>query len=193
MSTGLAATRRGGGIAGSRSHLGPDCLMERFFGRRGAIWAKGRRVVCNKLVGRPMEILLIEDSFVQARLAIESLKAGQVKHRMTLVMDGEEALDFLRQRGVFARAPRPDLILLDLRLPKFDGLEVLAEIRSDEALKNIPVVVMTSSPDAEDKRQCEMLDVECYITKPVDMHKFLAIVKQLKKYWQADVILPVLN
>jgi CheY-like chemotaxis protein len=140
-----------------------------------------------------MEILLIEDSLLQARLAIESLKAGQVKHRMTLIMDGEESLEFLHRRGMFAKAPRPDLILLDLRLPKIDGLEVLSDIRSDDGLKSIPVVVMTASEDHEDKQRCELLDVECYITKPVDLEKFLTVVKQLKRHWQTDVILPVLT
>jgi two-component system, chemotaxis family, response regulator Rcp1 len=151
---------------------------------------KQRHIMCNKLVGRPMEILLVEDNLLQARLAIESLKTGQMAHRMTLIMDGEEALEFLRQRGMFAKAPRPDLILLDLRLPKIDGLKVLAEIRSDDGLKSIPVVVMTASKDDEDEQRCEMLDVEHYITKPVDLEKFLAVVKQLKRHWQADVILP---
>src|ERR1700675_1630710 len=138
--------------------------------------------MANKLVGRPMEILLIEDDLLEARLTIESLKVGQVKHRMTLIMDGEEAIEFLHQRGVFAKAPRPDLILLDLRLPKMDGLEMLTEIRSDFSLMNIPVVGMTSSDDDEDKQRCAMLDVECYITKPVDLEKFLVVVKKLKRH-----------
>lgn len=141
-------------------------------------------------VGRPMEILLVEDSLVHARFTIGALKNGQVKHRMTLIFDGAEALQFLHRRGMFAKAPRPDLILLDLRLPKVDGLELLAEIKSDAQLKDIPVVIMTASEDEEDKLRCESLDVEYYITKPVNLEKFLAIVKQLKKYWHADVILP---
>lgn len=140
-----------------------------------------------------MEILLIEDSLLQARLAIESLKSGQVKHRMTLVMDGEEALAFLHRRGVFAKAPCPDLILLDLRLPKIDGLEVLSDIKSDDALKTIPVVIMTASQEEADRRECEQLEIDCYITKPIDLQKFLAIVKQFERSWQADVILPTLS
>lgn len=140
-----------------------------------------------------MEILLVEDSLLQARMAIKALETGHVKHRMTLVMDGEEALEFLHRRGVFAKAPRPDLILLDLRLPKIDGLEVLSEIKFDYDLKSIPLVVMTSSEDDEDKQRCEMLNVECYIKKPVELEKFLAVVKQLKSHWQADVILPALT
>jgi chemotaxis family two-component system response regulator Rcp1 len=142
-------------------------------------------------IGRPMEILLVEDSLVHARITMGALKNGQVKHRMTLVRDGEEALEFLCRRGRFARAPRPDLILLDLRLPKIDGLDVLRELKNDFELKDIPVVIMTASEDEEDRLKCEMLNVESYIIKPVDMEKFLGIVQKLKKYWHADVILPV--
>ena len=141
-------------------------------------------------VGRPMEILLVEDDFLQSRLTIEALKRGNIKHRMTLVCDGQEALDFLWRRGVFARAPRPDMILLDLRLPKVDGLEVLEELKGDLDLKQIPVVVMTSSRDEEDRLRCQMLQVEAYIVKPVDLGKFLSLVRQLKRFWHADVILP---
>jgi CheY-like chemotaxis protein len=141
-------------------------------------------------VGRPMEILLVEDSMFDARLAIEGLRAGGVKHRLTLVCDGEEAMQFLRREGKFARAPRPDLILLDLNMPKKDGREVLAEIRQDPELQSLPVVVLTASPLHEEILRDEMLQVESYITKPVNMEKFVAVVKQLKRFWLADVILP---
>lgn len=141
-------------------------------------------------VGRPMEILFVEDDLLQARLTMEALGRGSVQHRMTLVCDGEEALDFLHQRGVFARAPTPDLILLDLRLPKVDGLHVLEDLRQNLDLKRIPVVIMTSSDDEQDRLRCETLDVEAYITKPVDLDKFLSLVRQLKQYWHEDVILP---
>lgn len=141
-------------------------------------------------VGRPMEILLVEDSMFDARLTIEGLRIGGVKHRLTLVCDGEEAMQFLRREGKFARAPRPDLILLDLNLPKKDGREVLTEIRQDPELQNLPVVILTASPFHEEALRDEMLQVESYITKPVDMEKFVAVVKQLKKFWLADVILP---
>ena len=141
-------------------------------------------------VGRPMEILLIEDSLVDARLTINALNKGLIKHRLTLVRDGEEALEFLNRDGKFARAPRPDLILLDLNLPKKDGLEVLAALKAHYELKEIPVVILTASEADEDKVRCELLHVDSYITKPVNLNKFLDVVKKLKKYWLHDVILP---
>ena len=141
-------------------------------------------------VGRPMEILLVEDSLIQARVTIEALKGGQVKHRLTLIRDGAEAMEFLFRCGRFARAPRPDLILLDLRLPKTDGLEVLSTIKADADLKEIPVIVMTVSKDEVDRLRCESLKVEGYITKPIDLEKFLAIVKQLQQFWHESIILP---
>lgn len=144
-------------------------------------------------VGRPMEILLVEDSLVDARFAIAALQKSQVKHRLTLVRDGEEAMEFVNQHGKFARAPRPDLILLDLLLPKKDGIEVLTELKQDYSLKNIPVVVMTGSDVHEDMVKCELLHVDCFMPKPVNLDKFLSIVKQLKDCWLHDVILPAME
>jgi CheY-like chemotaxis protein len=144
------------------------------------------------IVGRPMEILLVEDDLLQSRLTIEALRRGSVQHRMTLVRDGQEAIDFLSREGVFAQAPRPDLILLDLRLPKVDGLDVLERVKSNPDLRQIPVVIMTSSQDEQDRLLCQMLDVEAYITKPVELEKFLSLVRQLKRFWHEDVILPAL-
>lgn len=144
-------------------------------------------------VGRPMEILLVEDSLMDARVTMEALKTSQMKHRLTLIRDGEEALEFLNQQGKFARAPRPDVILLDLHLPKRDGLEVLSEVRGDFDLKSIPVVVLTSSDAEEDRERCRVLDVDSYITKPVNLSKFLDVVRQLKRFWLKDVILPALD
>ena len=138
-----------------------------------------------------MEILLVEDSLTDAQLAIEALKRGQVKHRLTLVRDGQEAMTFLRQEGPFTKAPRPDLILLDLQLPKMDGREVLMHVKSDEQLKQIPVVILTASQAHEDILKSEDLFVDSYMTKPVDLEKFLEVVKQLKKFWLEDVILPL--
>jgi chemotaxis family two-component system response regulator Rcp1 len=137
-----------------------------------------------------MEILLVEDGLVDARLTIGALQHGGFRHRLTLVRDGEEALEFIFQRGRFAQAPRPDLILLDLMLPRRTGLEVLNEVKSHEGLKDIPVVVMTASEAEEDKLQCESLRVDGYIIKPVNLEKFLDLVRMLKKYWLDDVILP---
>jgi CheY-like chemotaxis protein len=137
-----------------------------------------------------MEILLVEDSLSDARLTIEALREGQIKHRLTLVRDGQEALEFLHRHGPFAQAPQPDLILLDLELPRKDGRQVLEEIRSEDGLKQIPVVVLTVSKDREDELRRERLEVEGYLTKPVDNVRFLALMRQLNSYWRADVILP---
>ena len=137
-----------------------------------------------------MEILLVEDSLVDARLTIAALQRGQIQHRMTLIRDGEEAMEFLRCEGKFARAPRPDLILLDLLMPKKTGLELLAEVREDEQLKRIPIVVLTSSEAEEDRLRCEMHNVDSYIIKPVNTDKFLQVIKDLRRYWLKDVILP---
>lgn len=142
-------------------------------------------------VGRPMEILLVEDNWDDARLAYEFLKEGQIQHRMTWLWDGEEALEFLHRRGKFVRVPHPDLILLDLGLPRIDGREVLAEVKGDPVLSEIPVVVMTASKDHEDMLRSEQLQVDGYIAKPVDLEKFLGLVKELKRFWHADLLLPV--
>ena len=140
-----------------------------------------------------MEILLVEDSLSDARLTIETLKDGPVQHRLTLVRDGQEALDFLYQESAFAHAPRPDLILLDLHLPKKDGREVLDAIKHDEALRRIPVVVLTVSKENEEQLRSEHLQVESYLTKPVDVAQFLDVVKQLNRFWRTDVLLPPLT
>lgn len=144
-------------------------------------------------VGRKMEILLVEDSLFDANLTINALRRGGLQHRLTLVCDGEEALSFLHQDGVFARAPRPDLVLLDLMLPKKDGLEVLAEMKDDFDLKDIPVVILTVSEDEDAKTRCEMLHVEHYISKPVNFDKFIDVVRELRHHWRYDVILPKMD
>lgn len=141
-------------------------------------------------VGRPMEILLVEDSLTSARLTMGGLKSGQVQHRLTWVTNGEDALEFLRQQGKFGRAPRPDLILLDLGLPKKDGREVLREVKADPGLAGIPVVVLTASTDQEDRLASERLQVESYLTKPVNVENFLDLVAKLSRFWHADLILP---
>lgn len=141
-------------------------------------------------VGRPMEILYVEDSLMAARLTIGALRKGNIQHRMTWLTDGEEALEFLHRRGKYARAPRPDLILLDLTLPKKDGREVLEEIKSDDGLAHIPVVVVTGSTDEADRAHSERLQVEGYLNKPVNIDEFLQLVKQLERFWHADMIMP---
>jgi CheY-like chemotaxis protein len=141
-------------------------------------------------VGRPMEILLVEDSLVSARLTMGGLKSGQIQHRLTWLTNGEEAIEFLRQRGKFSRAPRPDLILLDLGLPRKDGRDVLREIKAEPVLAGIPVVVLTASTDQEDRLISDQLQVEAYLTKPVNLEKFLNLVAKLSRFWHADMILP---
>ncbi|MGD0898752.1 MAG: response regulator [Thermoguttaceae bacterium] len=144
----------------------------------------------DKVIGRPMEILLVEDDLEDAGLTIETLKDGGVPCRVNLVRDGEEAMAFLRHEAHFARTPRPDLILLDLHLPKKDGRSVLAAVRADRALRRIPVVVLTSSRDQWEILKRDDLFVESYLTKPLDCEQFSAVVKSLRKYMLSDVIMP---
>ncbi len=140
-------------------------------------------------VARPMEILMGEDSLMFARITMGALRAGNVVHRFTWLTDGEEALEFLHRRHKYVRAPRPDVILLDLGLPKIDGRNVL-QIKSDDGLRNIPVVIMTASTSYEDRIESARLDVEAFLTKPVDLDKFLGLVTELKSFWHKDMILP---
>jgi CheY-like chemotaxis protein len=141
-------------------------------------------------VGRPMEILLVEDDLEDAGLTIEALRQGEVPCRISLVRDGDEALEFLFRQDKFRRAPQPDLILLDLNLPKKSGREILAEIKADQRLARVPVVVLTSSRTHQQILQSENLHVESYLTKPVDRAQFDGVVKSLRKYMLSDVILP---
>jgi chemotaxis family two-component system response regulator Rcp1 len=141
-------------------------------------------------VGRPMEILLIEDDLEDAGMTIEALRAGDVPCRISLVRDGEEAMEFLLRREKYRRAPQPDLILLDLNLPKKSGREVLAEVKADQRLADLPVVVLTSSPAHQSILQAENLHVESYLVKPVDREHFNSTVRSLRKYMLSDVILP---
>jgi CheY-like chemotaxis protein len=143
-----------------------------------------------RTVGRPMEILVVEDDLLQARLTMEAIRRSDFLQRTSLVPDGQQALDFIFHRGVFSRAPHSDLVLLDLRLPTIDGLEVLSEIRAVEECKSVPVVIMTSSQDESDRLACEHHDVEAYLTKPIDLPKFLALLTELRRFWHRDMILP---
>jgi DNA-binding response OmpR family regulator len=144
-------------------------------------------------IGRPMEILLVEDNRMDAHFAMRALEKANFKHRCTLIVNGVECMDYLQRRGIFARAPKPDLILLDLGLPKKDGREVLSEIRADENLQEIPVVVMTGSSDEADIAHTQMLAVESYLVKPVNLNNFLEVIRELKRFWFQGVILPAVE
>ncbi len=140
--------------------------------------------------GRPIEILLVEDNPGDVRLTQEALKEGKVTNNLHVAMDGEQALQFLRREGQYADAPRPDMILLDLNLPKKDGREVLQEIKEDPNLHKIPVVVLTTSKAEEDICRSYALNCNCYIQKPVDLDQFLDAVKSLQEFWMTVVTLP---
>lgn len=137
-------------------------------------------------IGRPMEILLVEDSLMAARLTMGALERSGVDHRLTWMSDGTEARSFLLREGKYARAPRPDLILLDLHLPGVDGRTLLKELRQDPYLKTVAVVIMTGT--AGEQGVAEFKDVQGYLEKPVDLNKFLALVETLKGFWKAGMI-----
>lgn len=141
-------------------------------------------------IGRPVEILLVEDNPGDVRLTQEALKEGKIRNHLTLARDGVEALAILRRTGEYADIVRPDIILLDLNLPRKDGREVLAEIKSDESLKRIPVVVLTTSKAEEDILRSYDLHANCYITKPVDLEQFITVVKSIEDFWVTIVRLP---
>ena len=138
----------------------------------------------------PVEILLIEDNPGDVRLTQEALKESKVLNILNVVNDGVEALEFLRQEGKYEKAKRPDLILLDLNLPKKDGREVMEDIKSDENLKRIPVVVMTTSKAEEDIERMYSRHANCYITKPIDFEQFILVVKAIEEFWLTIVKLP---
>lgn len=139
---------------------------------------------------RPVEILLVEDSPSDADLTVEALSDGKVVNNLHWVEDGVEALAFLRRQGKYSDAPRPDLILLDLNLPKKDGREVLAQIKADPSLKLIPVVVLTTSAAERDIFKTYELNANCYVTKPIDLEQFICVVKMIEMFWLAVVRLP---
>jgi chemotaxis family two-component system response regulator Rcp1 len=138
----------------------------------------------------PIEILLVEDSAGDVRLTKEALRDAKVQNNLHVACDGMEATAFLRRQGRYANAPRPDLILLDLNLPKKGGREVLEEIKLDPSLKSIPVVILTTSAAEEDILRSYQLHANCYITKPVDLDQFLKVVKTIDNFWLAIVKLP---
>ncbi len=135
-------------------------------------------------------ILLVEDNPGDTRLVIEAMREAKLENYIHVVEDGIEAMQFLRREGRFGDAPRPDLILLDLNLPKKDGRAVLAEVKPDPVLKRIPVVVLTTSQAEEDVLRAYDLHANCYITKPVDMEQFMKVVAQIDDFWVRVVTLP---
>jgi len=140
---------------------------------------------------RPREILLIEDSPSDADLAREALGQGKILNNLHFVEDGVEAMKFLRRKEPYLRVPRPDLILLDLNLPKKTGVEVLTEIKTDQSLKLIPVVILSTSAAQEDIIQSYSLHANCYITKPVDFVQFTKVIRLIEEFWLAVVQLPL--
>jgi chemotaxis family two-component system response regulator Rcp1 len=138
----------------------------------------------------PIEILLVEDNPGDMRLTKEALKEGKVYNNLHWAKDGVEALRFLRRDGEFAKAPRPDIILLDLNLPKKDGREVLSIIKNDDKLKHVPVVILTTSKAEEDVVRSYNLHANCYVTKPVDLDKFISVVHAIDRFWLTVVTLP---
>lgn len=141
-------------------------------------------------MGRPIEILLVEDNPGDVRLTKEALREGKVCNNLWVAEDGEKALDFLRRNGDHATVPRPDLILLDLNLPRVDGRELLAEIKADPELRRIPVVVLTTSKAEEDILRTYDLHANCYVTKPVDLDQFINVVRAIEDFWLTVVKLP---
>jgi CheY-like chemotaxis protein len=141
----------------------------------------------------PIEVLLVEDDPGDVLMTQEAFDEHKVRNKLSVVSDGEEALSYLRREGRFADAPRPDLILLDLNLPRIDGREVLAVIKDDENLRRIPVVVLTTSQADEDVLRSYSLHANAYVTKPVDFDRFIAVVRQIDEFFVSVVKLPPRN
>jgi two-component system, chemotaxis family, response regulator Rcp1 len=144
----------------------------------------------NTFLSRPIEVLLVEDNPGDVRLTKEALREGKVRNNLHVAPDGVEALAFLRREGPYEDAVRPDLILLDLNLPRKDGREVLSEIKRDDTLRHIPVVVLTSSQAEQDILRAYDLHANCYVSKPVDLDQFITVVKSIENFWFTIVKLP---
>jgi chemotaxis family two-component system response regulator Rcp1 len=151
---------------------------------------EGRILNYRALESKPIEILLVEDNKADARLTMEALKDGKIQNNITVLEDGVEAMAYLRCEGKYSGAVRPDLIVLDLNLPKKDGREVLAEVKADPSLKTIPVVIMTVSKAEEDILKSYSLHANCYVTKPVDFTQFVKVVRTIEDFWLTIVKLP---
>ncbi|KAB0664746.1 response regulator [Oryzomonas japonica] len=139
---------------------------------------------------KPAEILLVEDNPADVRLTMEVLKDAKLCNNISVVNDGVQALDFLYRRGEYGSAARPDIILLDLNLPRLDGREVLERVKGDDSLKHIPVVVLTTSSAEQDILKSYALHANCYITKPVDLEQFTKVVTSIEEFWFSIVKLP---
>jgi chemotaxis family two-component system response regulator Rcp1 len=146
--------------------------------------------VSNIQFGRSINVLLVEDNPGDVRLTLEALKENRLHSNIHVAKDGEEAMAFLHQEESYTDAPRPDLVLLDLNLPRKDGREVLAEIKGDPDLKRIPVVILTTSQAEEDILRTYNLHANCYVTKPVDLDQFIKVVQAIKEFWFTIVRLP---
>ena len=144
----------------------------------------------NAQTGSPVEIMIIEDNEGDVRLAREALRESKIRNTIHHVPDGVEAMEFLHRQGKYVRAPRPDLILLDLNLPRMDGREVLSAIKNDADLRHIPVVILTVSNDEIDIFKSYNLHANCYITKPIDLDQFIHVVKSIEDFWLTVVKLP---
>jgi chemotaxis family two-component system response regulator Rcp1 len=144
-------------------------------------------------VGRPIEILLAEDSPTDVMLAEEALAEAKVNNNLHVAKDGVEAMAFLRREGKYTDAPRPDLILLDLNMPRKSGSEVLTEVKADDHLKQIPVVILTTSQAEQDVARAYGLHANCYISKPVDFEQFTSVVQAIEHFWFTVVLLPTTN
>lgn len=149
--------------------------------------------MCNNASSRSINILLVEDNAGDRRLTKEALKEAKLKNRLDMVQDGVEAMSYLRREGEYAKAVRPDLILLDLNMPRKDGREVLKEIKEDPELKRIPVVVLTTSDAEQDIAKSYDLHTNCYIKKPVDLDQFMKIVQSITHFWLNIVVLPPMD
>ena len=141
-------------------------------------------------LGKPIEILLVEDNPEDASLTMETLKEGRIHNNISLVEDGVQAMEFLRRVAPYADAPRPDLILLDLQLPRKNGREVLSEVKEDRDLRRIPVVIMTTSAAEQDIFESYDLHANCYLTKPVELDEFIGVVRKIEDFWLTIVKLP---
>ena len=143
-----------------------------------------------RMQGRPVEILLVEDNPADVHLTVEALRDARVHNNLHVAADGEEALAFLRRRNGYTEAPRPDLILLDLNLPRKSGREVLADIKADPDLRRIPVIILSTSSSDDDVTSAYDLPANCYVTKPVDLDEFIGVVRAIDSFWLSLARLP---